>query len=802
MAWANIALLGVGGLLVSVPVLIHFLMQPKPVEVVFPAMRFLKEKQLINRSRNRLRHLLLMLLRCILIGLLVLALAGPSVASQQFGKWLTFGGISFIAAMLGIVLAFSALSGNANKLFNGILATMLAMVVGLAGWYGLKLFDDEDSGQLLGDDGEPVSALVLLDTSPTMQYQQQNETRLTEAAGIAKWIVEQFPVGSQICVASVAGDQPFFSVDGAAAVRRIESLKTSYAPRTIPETLADAWTLVEKSPLQRKEVYVISDLTRAGWAVSGSQAALNRLAEDKGVGVFVVDVGVEDPVDFSLGSLELSTRKVTTNGSIEVSASVNRIGAASQRTVQLTVEKPDTSRPVVRDGKALFPENTWSKTQTIDIRENGQAKTKLEFQESLPPGVYHGKVEIVGSDPLAVNDQQYFTFEVSEPWQALTVSPVGTDATVIRSVIAPQSLGNASFEETSITQQTLSEMKSLDQFQAVFLVDPGPLAEETWQMLEDHVVAGGGLAIFLGHNAAGLNGLPDPSFFNPTARKLLTGSLTVQFHCPDRSTEPFLLSPSGLQHPILAPFRRVSGSIPWYRNPVFTFWGIEPDNNEEEKLPTGTVINFSNFEPALIERQIGLGRVVVMTTPVSEPANLRDRETWNQLRYADMQAWASFVVLHGIARYIVNADSDSLDIKVGQVASLTNDLTRYPDTWAVFSPDPEKPPAKVGTVGGNVSYRFTDTPGHYRLKGALDGPVLRGFSANLDPASIDMTRIEPDELDKVLGAGRYQLAKQKDEITRQQGHARKGREFYPLLMMMLFAAIMIEYLVSNRFYKA
>ena len=104
MVWANFALLGIGGLMISVPILIHFLMQPKPVEVVFPAMRFLKEKQLINRSRNRLRHLLLMLLRCILIALLVMALAGPSVASQQFGKWLTFGGISFVAVMLAIVL--------------------------------------------------------------------------------------------------------------------------------------------------------------------------------------------------------------------------------------------------------------------------------------------------------------------------------------------------------------------------------------------------------------------------------------------------------------------------------------------------------------------------------------------------------------------------------------------------------------------------------------------------------------------------------------------------------------------------
>ena len=100
-----------------------------------------------------------------------------------------------------------------------------------------------------------------------------------------------------------------------------------------------------------------------------------------------------------------------------------------------------------------------------------------------------------------------------------------------------------------------------------------------------------------------------------------------------------------------------------------------------------------------------------------------------------------------------------------------------------------------------MTYPHTDTPGHYRLKGVLEGPVLRGFSANIDPATVDLTRIGPEDLDKVLSAGRYQLAKGEDDITRQQGQARKGREFYPLLMMMMFAAIVVEYLVSNRFYK-
>jgi cytochrome c-type biogenesis protein CcmH/NrfG len=109
----------------------------------------------------------------------------------------------------------------------------------------------------------------------------------------------------------------------------------------------------------------------------------------------------------------------------------------------------------------------------------------------------------------------------------------------------------------------------------------------------------------------------------------------------------------------------------------------------------------------------------------------------------------------------------------------------------------------LNTIDNTIRYRFTDFPGHYRLKGVLDqGPVLRGFSVNLPEAATDLSRIEPDELDGVLGPERYQLARQKDEIQRQQGTTRIGQEFYPLLMLMMLIALGVEYLMSNRFYQS
>ena len=668
MIWANLALLGFGGLMLSVPVFIHFLMQPKPIEVDFPALRFLKQKQVINRSRNRLRHLLLLLLRCILIALLVLALAGPSVASQQFGKWLTFGGISFVAALVGLVLLFSVSSGTANKTLNGILGGLLALMLLLAGWYGLKLFDDEASGQILGNAGEPVAAIVLVDTSPTMQYEAENETRLQTAASIATWLVNQMPSGSQVCVSVPDGDRPFFSPDESAAARRIESLETEFNPKSILDTLEKAVPLIEESPLTRKEVYIVSDLTRNGWASDTSKPAVNRLLKDESISLFVLDVGVDEPVDFRLGELEMSAKQITSNGSLKIKTTVSRLGAASQRNIRLSVERPDLSRPVISNGKALFPEKSWVLTNSVDIRENSSVETDFQFTEQLDPGVYHGKVEIVGKDPLEIDDAQHFTFEVATPWSALVISPSNVDADFLGSILR----SSGSFETTFLDQSELDSVADFRDFSAVFVLNPEPLADEIWDRLSGYVEAGGGLGIFLGHNAADKEGLPHESFQTVAASRVLTGALSNQFRCPDRNSDPFLFSPISYDHPVLSYFREVSTSVPWRRNPVFTHWGLEQDDQWDE-LSTEVVASFNNREPAIVERRIGTGRILLMTTPIEGNRNVRGRKRWNQ-RSLNQFVW--FVVVNGMTRHVVQADSDSLDVRVGQPAVLRNDLTQ------------------------------------------------------------------------------------------------------------------------------
>ena len=105
MIWANALVLGLGGALLTLPVVLHFLMQPKPKLLEFPALRFIRKRQLTNKSRMRLRHIVLLILRCLLILLMAAALAGPSVASREFGQWVTLGGVGISALVVTLALA-------------------------------------------------------------------------------------------------------------------------------------------------------------------------------------------------------------------------------------------------------------------------------------------------------------------------------------------------------------------------------------------------------------------------------------------------------------------------------------------------------------------------------------------------------------------------------------------------------------------------------------------------------------------------------------------------------------------------
>jgi hypothetical protein len=226
---------------------------------------------------------------------------------------------------------------------------------------------------------------------------------------------------------------------------------------------------------------------------------------------------------------------------------------------------------------------------------------------------------------------------------------------------------------------------------------------------------------------------------------------------------------------------------------VYKHWVLEPLNAD-----TGVIMSYSNGKATLVERAVGRGRVITMTTPVSDPLRPADHAAWNELPTSD-DAWPYLVLVNELMLHLTDSSGVRLNYVAGEPAVLPNDSRIHPDRYQLFTPSEQ--PQEVRAQGGDVVVRFTDRAGAYRLKGVKDGPLARGFAVNLPAEATDLTRLSREELDSRLGQGRYQLARDQDEIELEVGEARVGREFYSHLLVLLIVVLGIEQLMANRFYR-
>lgn len=783
MSFVNLSLL-LGGVLVSAPIILHLAMRQRPKTMVFPAVQFLRQRRESNSTRLRLRHWLLLFLRCLAIAAVVVALARPRVASARVGDWVTLGGLSAVTLALAGVAVFAAATRRSKAIVygfaGGAAAAALAGIVLLASALGAS------SGVAIGDRQAPGAAVLVFDTAPRMQYRNNNQTRLEAARDTALWLLRQFPFDSQVAVLEARPQPPVFSLDLAAAKKAIERLAPTGVPRPLTEVLIDAIELAKTSELKRREVFVFTDLSQAAWPSDDVAAVRRALSEAEDVALYVIDVGAEQPMNVGLGPLSLSGQTLTKNSPLQVDADVFSLGMSGERTVELLLEESDASRPTIRDGQLLLPAAHPRGREIVTIAP-GEA-TRVSFQiQGLELGVHHGVVRLTGQDGLPADDERHFTIDVRQAWPVLVVEPRGGTARFLVEAIAPYELrqtGQASFECHTIEPADLLNQE-LTNFAAVCLLDPGPLTPDVWQRLHEYCTAGGSLGVFLGHNAD-----PPSSFHDEAAQAVLPGRLERQWRTASRDV---FLAPSSYDHPALVEFRSLSTSVPWSSFPVFRYWQIAPLDADARAL-----IPFNQANPAVIEQPIGKGRVVTFATPISDPARPAGRQTWNELPTGE-NAWPYFVLVNELMRYLVESDAARLNYATGEIAALGQQPQRDPEIYQLFTPNAE--PQEIAARGDRLSIRFTENPGAYRLKGNRGGPVVRGFSVNLPPEATELRRVESTRLDEVLGEDRYQFARDRDQIELSVGEARAGREFYPTLLVLLAGALAMEQLLANRFYR-
>jgi len=701
-----------GAGLAAIPVVLHLIMRQQPKLLEFPALRFLQSRQQSNRRRMKLRHWILLALRVLAICLLAMALARPSIRAAG----------------------------------------------------------------MLGDSEAPTAAALIFDTSPRMAYRTENKTRLEVAQDISRWLLPRLPAESSIAVIDANPGDPVFQIDQSTALQRIDRLDTSGAGRPIVELLEGALRLLKESTLVRKEVYIFTDLSQPAWQVDSPDRLQKQLAELKGIGVYVIDVGVTDPKNLSLDELQLSGQMLARNSPLRVATALNSEGMAGKFLVELSLI--DAAGQPEKRGE-----------ETVEIAPGESKSIDFPLITGLTEGTHQGTVRFVGEDSLAIDNTRYFTVQVKPPWKVLVAAgaPVEDRAENFTQALAPTEFrrnGQARYTFDVIPFAELAK-RNIEDYAAICLLDPPALEDATWQRLGDFARAGGGVGIFLGP-AATLQGMNTPA-----AQELLPGELDHQASNPDGVVS---MSTRDDQHAMLAKFRSRRGQVPWEEFPIYRWWQFK-------NLHDGVAVALPmvNDRPAVLERPFGKGRVVTMTTPVSELSDVSDNNRWNQLW--GIGSWPFFTLTNEMMLYLVGSTEGQLNYAAGQPAVLHIDPNRRFSTVLVSTPRGESLRSSPNQLN-DVQVTATGSPGNYRVRagGDTDGVNL-GFSANLSSEASRLNRVNPDRLTEVFGDLPFRLAKNKDEIDRNVSLDRVGRELFPLLIALVAILLAVEHLLANRFYR-
>jgi hypothetical protein len=769
-----------GAALVAVPIVLHLIMRREPKQLVFPAVRFIQQRELTNKRKLRFRHLLLLLARCGVIALLALLLARPSVEPEHIGRTVV------LAAML-VVAILAALASAALNLFRGramtgaIFSVVMLVLLGGLGMAAIQLAPSSDVASVFGSRESPVAAALVFDTTPRMSYRHENRTRTEAAQQIGHWLVDEFPADSEVAVLNARSDSSAFAFDRRAARRKIDSLRVTSLAQPLPVVIAEAMEQLKENQLERREVYVFTDLAKASWPAEAAARLRERLAEYRDTSLYLIDVGVAEPFDFALGDLNRLESTLAQGGTMHLGVDLVHVGMGGSRTVEVRLYDPDPGSAT--DQKPDARKFTVRGRQTVSVEANQSQRLVFEMS-GLAKGVYQGVLALGEEDGLAWDDRRYFTVEVERPHRVLIAAPAPVDsyALFVTQALAPkladQRFACETLDLAGLGQKSLAD---LQQYGAIAMVDPVTVTDEVWNRLSEYAKLGGGVAVFLGRNAR-----PIEAFNSPAAQAILPAKLVRPQPAADR---PFQLVTDAQSHPITSRFPETT--IPWYSFPVWRFWRLE------DLRPTASVpVKFNSGSPTVVEQPVGQGRVVLMTTPVSDPASDR---AWNWLPTGD-DPWPFVMLMDGIFLHLVGSADVKLNYTVGQTAIIPISPPRPSVT--VTTPLGDAINQSLDALQGRLAVAATEWPGSYRVRaGGTEDRFDGGFSVNLPAAESRFDRLSKEDLDELLGEGNYRLARTHEEILRHVSLGRVGVRLFPWLVVVLAALLAAELAMSHWFYR-
>ncbi|MFQ5742086.1 MAG: BatA domain-containing protein [Acidobacteriota bacterium] len=672
----------VGLVVLAVPILVHLTHRPKATIVPFPSLMFLDKVPFRSMRRQRIRHWLLLLLRCTAVALLVLAFARPFIDRAGIAATLSPG-----AREVVILLDRSYSMGYANR------------------WQRARKAASDAVSELAAADR---ASLVLFSNTAQTAVRSTSETMVLR---------------------------------NAVEATQLSQGATHYAP-----ALKLARQLLEESDLPRREVILITDFQKTGWDEE------DEVKLPEGTVFRAVDLSQSETSNVAVSDLIFQRTHSGGRQSLTVAARLTNQGNDPYEDLAVALDV---------DGKRV-------QTRTVALEPN--SSTTVAFA-ALPVGdeILRATVR-ARSDALPQDNAFYFLATPGQAVGVLILEPNGAGASDSFYLQRALEIGNLPAFHVAVKRVGQFQPSDLEGAALVFLNDTPYPPGARGQRLRRFVKDGGGLVVALGELSTARDWLGAdatalvPGFGEPIDRGAELGGTMATFDSAHPVFELFKMPRSG---------DFTSGSFYRYR-PVQT-------------LPTDRVLaSFDDGSAALVERQVGSGRVLTWTSTLDT--------YWNN--FPQQAVFLPFV--HQLAKYATGYVEDSPFYVVGEAINLTDldGATLPPGTEiSVTSPAGEQSSYRVGQMPGGLQLV---EPGFFDLSwsgGNGDRKAL--IAVNLDRSESDLSTMDAEEMAASVSQreGRREIIEASAEVTAEGRESRQALWWY--LLVAAFSLLAVDTALSN-----
>ena len=646
------------------------------------------------------------------------------------------------------------------------------------------------TGSRLLEGDSPVSLVILLDTSYSMDTVDPSGSRFEKAVDAACQIVNAVSRGSEVAVIQTGGrptplfDQPVF--DSEAVVRRLRQIKAGYGASDMQASLNVALKTVDAMSHARRELLVISDFQPADWQVIGQNTAetiRGQLASLKiPPTLTLLPIGQPVSSNVSVESLEFPRRALGVGQQISVRANLRNHGGT----------------PIENARVVLRLDGAESSVSQVALAANGTTQTLFpcSFDKA---GSHVIEVEVIADDPLTDDNRYAAAVTIWDSIDVLLVDgdpsgqPLQSESDYLSIALTPFTFGRVRLADLVQTQTVQSKdltEERLKTSRVVVLANVSKLEPAQLQTLTAFVNDGGALLVCAG-NKIDLNWYREQMFANgggllPAAFGLLKGQTEAD---GKTSAEPSTINQSShvvaqyFDHPALEFFNEpANGDL---STAEIRRWHELAD--VDGRSDVAVLARLDSGDPLLIERRVGDGVVLQMATSCDAD-------------WSDFPVRPLYVpLMQQIITTMASGISPPRNIATGDPAVALLPGAEQSTTLSVVTPDGARRTLNTATQGKLQLARFEETqrPGVY----AMSTPAAETihFVAETSRSESDLSILAEPEMVQLSKSLASTLIKSPAEYLEQDRLRRHGQEIWKFVLAAFLAFMFLELVLQQRF---